>query len=132
MNNSDDTILTAAISGEELNDRELDELARNLLEEISSSIRVSSVAMGVSEAPDGTRSGAGIQLGTVVVALLPVLLNQSIELIKSWAKRNANAKVTLTISAPKDKHTTITITDKNETIIESTLQKQGTSERSKG
>lgn len=102
--------LTVTISGERLSDREVDELARNLLREINSSLRVNSVELATSEAPHGTRSGAGIQLGTVAVALLPVLLNQSIEFIKSWAKRNSNANITVTISTSEDKREVIKIT----------------------
>ena len=53
-------------------------------------------------APEGIRSAEAITIGVIVLTILPVFLDKLADLVISWAQRNKENKVTLSIPVMGD------------------------------
>ena len=83
-------------TGEEADAEELDRLTRQLRTEIQE-LDVESVEFVTSgEAPEGTKSGEAVALGSLAVVLLPAVAPKLIALLQSWSMRGENRTVQVT------------------------------------
>jgi hypothetical protein len=86
--------ITLFLNNDEAEEAEtLDRMTRELLSEVQElDVESAELLKGV-ELPEGAKSGEMVNLGALVVTILPVVTPKIIELLQSWSTRTGNRTV---------------------------------------
>jgi|RhiMetdeSRZDD1v2_1073273.scaffolds.fasta_scaffold06213_10 TIR domain-containing protein len=93
MNRPELAELHIEVSASDATEEDLDRMTRQLLSELRETDVESAVLSKGGDAPQGTKSGDSITMGSIVVSALPAVLPAIVGLVQAWAARGQGRTV---------------------------------------
>ena len=81
------------VSAADVTDEELDRMTRQLLSELRETDVESAELVKAGNAPQGTKSGEALTMGSIMVSALPTVLPSVVSLVQSWMSRGQGRTV---------------------------------------